>query len=191
MIRSLFIIMAVSLGLNAGLLYVRYMDRPTGPFPEGHERPGKERGAQPGPEMIVNHQLKAKTEHLGLDNLQQEKIRVILEENLPRMVEFRQRTEEAQAQMSALYGQAPFDEAAFLSMGRLAAQSRTSADSLSAVILSLEAEVLTDQQRKSFAEVAPMHQMGPEGPRGAGRPGGPSGPGGPPRDGRPPRKQGH
>lgn len=178
--RVLFIIMAVSLGLNAGLLYVRYLDRPGMQPPPGIEKQRQRMGQRPSPEVMIQHQMQAKTRHLKLSEQQQGQIRKILEEHLPTMAAFRNESGLYQDELAALYGAPQFDVQAFREAGRLAAQARSSADSLSALILSLEAEVLTPQQRISFAEVAPMNHSGPGGP--------PPRMGGPGRDGRPPKE---
>ena len=173
--RLLFLLLSLSLGLNAGLLYVRYADQPHQPGP----RPGKPPHQQghrppPRPEMMVEQQLEAKTRHLELDSAQQKAIRDILEKHLPAIAELRERTGEANRQMTEVYAADSFDEADFQRLMLISSHTRSQSDSLSAVILMEEASVLNDEQRRLFAEVAPMSQnIGQRPPpRQDGRPGG-------------------
>ena len=156
--KFLFLLLSLSLGLNAGLLYVRYMDVPMpGPEHAGNGRPG---GLRPAPpvEDIIKQQLAAKTRHLNLDANQQEAIESILKKHLPATVAFKEKAGAANRKMAEVYGSVPFDKGAFQQLMRETSLARMRADSLSAVILAEEAPILTDEQRRLFAEEAPMSQ---------------------------------
>lgn len=160
--RGLFLLLAVSLGLNAGLLYVRYLDGPLrGP---GAERPRPPRGAgpPPRPETMARDHLADMTRHLDLSDEQQQEIRVILEERMPLMTELLRASREANQQISDAFAAPEFDGEHF---GQLAAQvsrSRAQADSLAMVMLLAEAAVLTPEQRIKYAEVAPTVHSKPQ-----------------------------
>jgi Spy/CpxP family protein refolding chaperone len=156
--RFLFLLLSLSLGLNAGLLYVRYMERPhAGPMPGA---PDHQRFNRPPPPagVMIEQQLAVKTRHLGLDSAQQKAIRIIMEKHLPAMAESREKSRKANRRMVKLYADDPFDKVEFQRLMREASQARSKADFLSALILAEEASVLTIEQRSLFAETAPMAQ---------------------------------
>jgi len=62
--------------------------------------------------------------------------------------------------ITEIYGRVPFDKVEFQRLMREVSYTRSKADSLSAVMLAEEASVLTDEQRRRFAEVAPMRSGG-------------------------------
>lgn len=161
--RFLFLLLSLSLGLNAGLLYVRYVTevhpRPlTGaPGPQGFHR------SAPPPEVVIKEQLAAKTRHLGLSPAQQDTFEYIMEKHLPAMVELREKAQNSNRMMAEVYANVPFDEVEFLGLMSETSRARSRADSLSALILAEEASVLTDEQRRLFADESPMAQ--PEGDR--------------------------
>ena len=168
--RLLFLLLSLSLGLNAGLLYVRYADQgqprpmPGGPPPQQvHHQP-------PPPEVMIEEQMAVKTRHLNLSSEQQKAIREILEKHLPAMAELRNQARVSSSRMTEVYAESPFNKEEFQKLMVDAGQARFEADSLAALMLLEEASILNDEQRRLFAQRAPMAgQEGHRPPPGGGR----------------------
>jgi len=158
--RFLFVLLSLSLGLNAGLLYVRYAEKPHDkPFPPGPER-GQIHRPPPPPKVMIEDQLAAKTRHMNLSSDQQNAIRLILEKHVPTMVKLRQQARVLNRKMTEVYAGAAFDKTEFQNLMKEAGQARSQADSIAAVILMEEASVLNEEQRRLFAKEAPMASGG-------------------------------
>jgi uncharacterized membrane protein len=159
--RIALLLLAVSLGLNAGLLYVRLAERPA----QGTERPDRlpapRRASPPAPEVVVQDHLLAMTRHLTLSQEQQRSIRAVLDEHMPMMMELLRRGDEANRRISEAFAAPEFDTERFKILVQEASQARARADSLSAVMLLGEAAVLTAQQRIKYAEIAPTVHANP------------------------------
>ncbi len=179
--RGWFLLVALSLGLNAGLLYVRLAGPPAwqqmgppdqGPPPGQNHRP-------PNADVLIQNHLRGMARHLDLDNDQREAVTEILQEKMPLMVELREQARVASDRISQIFGDANFDEIHFREAVFAANRARASVDSMSAAMLLAEASVLTPEQRIIYARLAPNVHSNPGGPPG-GRPG--MRPGGRPRD---------
>jgi Spy/CpxP family protein refolding chaperone len=166
--RALWILLALSLGLNAGLLYVRLADRP-GMAPGSHPGesgphgppPGEHGAPQPDTEALIRNHLASMSRHLDLSVEQQQSIEEILRDHLPEMAELRRRAEEANRRVSAAFAERQLNSGRFTTLVREASQARARIDSLSAVMLLGEAGVLSPAQRARFAEVAPTVYANP------------------------------
>lgn len=172
--RGWFLLLALSLGLNAGLLATRTTGQ-GGPRP--HERPRPP--APGGPGGMVDNHLGPMTEHLGLDEAQQAAVRAVLEAGLPRIAERQRALRDLERSIKDAYAAPRFEADAFAGLVARAAAARAAVDSLTAAMLVEEAAVLSPDQRRRFADVA----QGVYGGRraGPGRPeGGPHPPGPPP-----------
>ncbi len=155
--RFLFIFLSLSLGLNAGLLFVRYMEKPhVRPMPRAQGRQRFNHEPPPPPGVMIEQQMVNKTRHLGLDLAQQAAIGSIMSKYLPTIAELRERAATINQQMVKVYASTPFNEVEFQRLMQEASQARGKADSLSALSLAKEALVLTDEQRRLFAEESPM-----------------------------------
>ena len=104
--------------------------------------------------------MAAKTRHLDLSSEQQKAIREILEKHLPAMAELRDQAQVSSGRMTEVYAETPFNKEKFQSLMADAGQARFEADSLAALMLLEEASVLNDEQRRLFAQVAPMAGQG-------------------------------
>lgn len=167
--RALFLLLALSLGLNGGLLYVRLADRPAGRPARPGPPPRQEEQHAPDPERLIRDHVEGITRHLQLNETQQKAIEAILAESMPELTELLRRSEEANRRVSEAFAAPVFDPAEFFRLTREASLSRARTDSLSAVMLVGESEVLTPEQRQRFAEVAPTIYANPgasrQGPR--------------------------
>jgi hypothetical protein len=140
--KILYLLLAVSLGVNAGLLAVTLKHRGQPPPPQQQLPPGH----PPDPQRLVEDHLSGMTRHLGLDPEQQAEIRAILARNAARLADLRLEAAEAQRLVAD------------------ASAARAAVDSLSAVMLRAEAAVPTPEQRAIFAEVAPTIHADPQRP---------------------------
>ncbi len=166
--RVLYTLLAVSIGLNLGMIGTTVAYRTSRPAPPS---PGPADRA--GPEKFVEEHVAGITNHLGLDAEQSGAVREILERRVSELMRMRERAELATRRLSDGFAAPEFDSDLFLQLSRDANRAKADVDSIAALILVEEAAVLTPEQRRRFAEVAPeIH----------GRPFTP-----PPREGPPPR----
>ncbi len=160
--RVLSLLLALSVGLNAGLFYVQN----SGPKHEGPDRKGPpredHRGGPPSPDNAIRNHLEGMTRHLDLSEEQQDAIREVLAENMPLMGEMRRRSEEANRRISEVFAAANFDEEQFKQLVGQASFFKARADSISAVMLLGEAAALTAEQRAKYAEIAPTVHSTPQ-----------------------------
>lgn len=181
--RIIYTLFAVSIGLNLGMIGMTVMNRtaPPGPPPPG---PGPGPGGPPDPELIVEDHVVNITRHLELDEDQSRAIREIMEEHVLTLIQLREQAEIANEGLSETFAAPVFDPEGFRQRTAEASRARSRVDSLAALLLIDEAEVLTPEQRRRFAEVASRIHSQPAGPRPQGGP--PPG-GGRPDDRPPPR----
>ncbi len=168
--KIVYLLLAVSLGVNAGMMVVTLKHRGTPSYPPHQMPPGQPPGGGPGgppghqidPRRMIEDHVARITQHLGLDQQQQEAIRAILERDAVRLESLRQAVMEAQLRMKEAFAAPDYDEATFLGLVAEAGAARAALDSLSAVMLISEAAVLTPEQRAMFAEVAHNINAGPQ-----------------------------
>ncbi len=183
--RGWFIVLLLSLGMNAGVLYTllsertrsvppppRFFHPGRGPF-HGEERFPPGRRPRPILKRMLEKRMGRMAERLDLDDVQRATLADLLDRMLPRIFDERERTESAREEIRALYELENVDpDAVREAVSRLNdAQSRL--DSLVAETMLLEASILTPEQRKKYAGALPW-----------GLPGGPGGPH-PPKKSRP------
>jgi Spy/CpxP family protein refolding chaperone len=173
--RLWFLVLALSLGLNAGLLYVDYSRR------AGEERRPRraflgERGRRPLPpevgKAMVERHLERMSAELSLTSEQRQAIAAIWEESLPAIRETRARLHDLRSQLRDRFAAAEIDSMAFRALARQAAAVQADLDSLTAGTMLAEASHLRPEQRQRYSEIMPW--VSPDrmlGPR-SGRPGG-------------------
>lgn len=158
--KALYLLLALSIGLNAGLLIAQQSDRrPPGPLRPGP--PPGEHPRPPRPQVLVQNHLDGMTRHLDLDVEQQQAIRKVLEAHMPLLSETMHSSAEANRRISEAFAAPGFDPVQFEMLARQASHARSQADSLSALMLIGEAAVLTEEQRERYAEVAPTVHSNP------------------------------
>jgi Spy/CpxP family protein refolding chaperone len=174
--KILYLALAVSLGLNAGLVVVtlynsRALETSRGipGHPSGHPT-GHPPGRPPDPSRLVDDHVRGVTQHLGLSTEQQQEIRMVLEQHAPQLVELQRQVAELRVQLSEAFAAPQFDIKRFQKLTRASSAARSAMDSLSAMMLVGEAAVLTPEQRIKFAEVAPTVHLQPPRPRAGNRP---------------------
>lgn len=166
--RIIYLLLAVSLGLNVGVIATTVVHRATMPPPGGP--PGPDRGARPDmgpppdPDRLVKDHLQGITRHLDLNGEQQNAVRSVLERYSSQMVELQMDVDDVGRRLTEVFAAPVFDPEQFRRLTAEAGVVRSRLDSLSAVMLVAEAAVLTPQQRRKFAVVAPRIHSKPQGP---------------------------
>lgn len=190
--KIIYTLCAISIGLNLGMIGMTVMNRaarPELPPPGPGPGPGPERGTPPDPERLIEDHVRNVTRHLDLDEAQAQAVREIMARHVPALIQLRIEAETANGDLSEAYAASAFDAERFRRLATEASLARAKVDSIAALILVEEAAVLTTEQRKMFAEVAPDIHSRPAGarPQGGPRQGGPPPEGRRPKDGPPPR----
>lgn len=145
-----FLVLAVSVGLNVGLLY-----RVLTPGPDGDGR--EERRRPPPVDMgtALEGHLDRMTEHLGLHDGQRAAIQAVHEERLPGILAQRRVAADLRAEVVAHFERPEIDPEEFRALVRRLAEARGRLDALVAEAMLGEAAVLTLEQRRSYAEEMP------------------------------------
>lgn len=173
--RGWFLLLALSLGLNAGLLYTvlsgsgwgrrEFIPGPfirdaEAPFPPGTSphRPGQ---CPRDCEHLVHHRLGRMAEYLDLDEGLRRQMAGILEEMLPRILAERDAVQEARLAMRAEYRKPDADPARVRTLVQRMGNAQMRLDSLTAETMLLEAGLLSPQQRARYFESMPWgHRIG-------------------------------
>lgn len=190
MSRPWFLLLALSIGLNAGLISMQLSsdDGESGrrpPFPEGRSPIGRGFDFQPDPERLVEHHLARIAEQLELTDAQRDSIDATLREMVPQLLKQRNRMRDLRERIERAYRNPDLDPLVFRGFIRELADASATLDSLTAEVMLREASFLTPEQREAYMDTMPWGREGPHrgmgpGHRGRGlRPGGrPPGPGG-------------
>ncbi|MDX2473888.1 MAG: periplasmic heavy metal sensor [Candidatus Krumholzibacteria bacterium] len=158
--RIIYLLLAVSLGVNVGVVATTLLHRPAGPppGPDGDRGPGQ----RPDAARMVEQHVQGITRHLDLDEEQQQTIRSVMEHHAPQLIMLQSQAEAAGGRLTEAFAAPEFDPDLFRQMTAEAAVARSRVDSLSAVMLVAEAAVLTPEQRRKFAQVAPSIHSKPQ-----------------------------
>jgi len=162
--KTLYLLLAVSLGINAGLLAMTLLNRPHAEPPSRHQPPGGPGGPPPGqhpgsapdPQRMSGELATRLSKHLDLDEQQQRAVREILERHAPRLIELQRLSQDADERLTEAYATPDFDPETFRRLVAETSAARSAVDSLSAVILLDKAAVFTPEQRARFTEAAPV-----------------------------------
>jgi len=162
--KTLYLLLAVSLGINAGLLVMTLLNRAPSERPAMHQPPGGPGGPPPGqhpgpapdPQRMSEELAARLSRHLDLDVQQQQAIREILERYAPDLIELQRVSENAGQRLTEAYSAPDFDPEGFRRLVAETSAARSAVDSLSAVILLDKAAVLTPEQRARFSKAAPV-----------------------------------
>ena len=164
--KLIYLLLAVSIGINVGVIATTVVNqttqRPQGPPPGPGGGGGPDQGPPPDPARLVEGHLQGITRHLDLDPDQQAAVRAVMEHHAPRLVRLQKEVAVTSRRLTAAYAAPEFTPDAFRALAVAATTARARLDSLSAELLVAEAAVLTDAQRRKFAEVAPSLHSGPQ-----------------------------
>jgi Spy/CpxP family protein refolding chaperone len=150
--RIWFLVIAVSVGLNAGLLI-----KSMGP---GLEGPGREPapGHLPGEghfESVVENHLRRMTESLELDDEQRSTIAAIHVRLMPRIAAERRAMGEMRRTIASLFASPEFNPEAFQALARELSEAQARLDSLVTEAMLGEAAVLSPEQRQKYVGEMP------------------------------------
>ena len=130
--RILYLALALSLGINLGLVAATLLHRDPGRPGPG---PGRGPGGPPNSARLIDDHVAGITEHLGLSGQQQVEIRRVLERHVPQLVEAQRQAATGGRRLSELFAAPELDVEAFLAVSRETARARARADSLAALML--------------------------------------------------------
>jgi len=160
-----YLVLALSLGLNAGLLWVHFQHR-SGHERHGQRRPAGERGPRPDPrdpevgKAMVERHLRRLQEELDLSSEQRAAIAAVWEQNLPAIRATRERLRGLRSEMRDGLAAAEIDSVALRALARQAAAAQVELDSLTAGTMLAEAHHLQPEQRRRYAEIMPWVSPG-------------------------------
>jgi Spy/CpxP family protein refolding chaperone len=161
--RVWFLILALSLGLNAGLLYVQTAgERPTPdspPTPRPHEV-----GPDRFDDLIQNH-LERMSEGLQLNEDQSRRLQAVHRNLLPRMASASRELDGLRRAVGDQYGSPEMDPDRLRGSVQHLNRVQASLDSLVVEAMLAEAAVLSPEQRARYARGMPWGRSGPPPPR--------------------------
>ncbi len=167
MSRVWFVVLALSIGLNLGLLggrFLRDRDRPPMPLGRGPEMRGE---AMPDPEAMVRRHVGRMQEQLDLSSEQRDRLESLMAETLPQMTERRRNLADARSALVDAYSGETLDEPAFRDAADRLRAAQGALDSLTTELMLRESEILTPEQRERNSRLLPW-KRGPMGRRGGG-----------------------
>jgi len=185
--RGWFLLLAISLGLNAGLLYTSLADRAAplppvpGPAPGGALPPemfappaGQDSGPDRGPGTPASEALRAWLAHrlerihgrLALDAQQRERLERVTGEMLPLILAQRAEVHAARSAIRSAYERADLDGPRLHELRRRLSAAQARLDSLVIESLLREAQVLSPEQRRSYLETMPWRMSPGQGLQG-------------------------
>jgi len=180
--RGWFFLLALSIGLNIGLLYNSIVSDRDGRAHLPHP-PFIGRGAPPGhpgmgmhcdPSEMVHYRLGRLADRLDLTEEQRAEVRRVLSESMPALIEARDRMQEARQAVHEEYRKAEPDRDRVRELVGELGQAQARLDSIVAETLFLESEILTPEQRAQYLEAMPWEHARKGRPgerrRGQGRP---------------------
>jgi Spy/CpxP family protein refolding chaperone len=157
--RGWLVVLALSVGLNLGLLGGRFLGDE--PRERGRHRPDRHEAPFDG-EALVERHLERMVERLELTDDQRTEIGTLLRETLPVMMEHRDALEAARDRLSQSYAAPALDDAAFRAAAAEVKAAQGALDSLTADVMLREAGILTPEQREENSRRLPW-KRGPFG----------------------------
>lgn len=147
--RGWLLLLVLSLGLNAGLLWRTLSDRPAGPPPFPRiDRPRDEGGADW--ERLAETRHARLADRIGLDPVRREKFLSIRRETLPALLSLRQEVRAARQALHGAFYEAPFDTQRIgAGLDRLAA-AQARVDSLVTAGMLRELGMLEPDERETY-----------------------------------------
>jgi Spy/CpxP family protein refolding chaperone len=168
--RGWFVVLALSLGLNAGLLFVhfsRLADNQVAPPPEPA---GEEMGGPPGPmshpgnaENFIRDRVARAGKRLNLSDEQIKSMSEILDGVTPEMMERRQHIWDLRLQMRDEYLRPDVDADRIQELREEASLAQSQLDSIMVETMMKEARILTPEQREAYFQLMPFGEQGRHG----------------------------
>lgn len=171
--RGWIVLLALSLGLNAGLAYVQLSSRAddgSGRYRRS-DRPGGREVQGPmshpgGPPGFIHERVRRAGDRLNLSEEQIQDMSDILEEVMPELVQRREYIRDLRTQMRDEYLRPEVDEARIHELRRQTETAQSELDSIMVETMLREAKILTPEQREAYFELMPFGgDKGMHGPR--------------------------
>ncbi len=167
--KAWFILLALSLGLNAGVLFMHFASPESRhlvpPFlTHGNDRFQErvhdhgDHGDHPVFDRIMEHRMGRLADRLGLDGPQREHLSVTIETMIPRVLQQRENVATARESLREMYLAADMDPAAVRSAVKALNEAHATLDSLVAESILQEAEILSPEQRERFMKSMPWER---------------------------------
>jgi Spy/CpxP family protein refolding chaperone len=163
--RGWFLVLAISLGLNAGLLYTKLAAdrRPEGPRARPFIWcPGGAGGGTPcapaHPGDLARHRLGRLARWLGLSGETRARMEAIAEETMPKILAEREKVREARSALREEYRKPETDRERVHALIRDAIEAQARLDSIVAESMLREAELLTPEQRERYFRFVPWER---------------------------------
>jgi Spy/CpxP family protein refolding chaperone len=163
--RGWLILLALSIGLNVGLIYMALAARANAPEPGPPatfiEQQALEEPDEPGPgtppccEPMLHQRMERMARRLGLDDGQRDRLNVILSEMLPEILAGRTAVQQARKTLQFEYGRADLDPGQIRALSRELNAAQAHLDSLVVETMLRESAVLSLQQRGRYFESLP------------------------------------
>jgi Spy/CpxP family protein refolding chaperone len=170
--RGWFIILALSIGLNAGLLFVQLSKSADD---RNHALPGERAGRRmesmgpighpDGPPGFMRDRLERVGDRLNLSEEQVESMSAILKDVMPEMLEGREAIRGLRLQMREEYLRPDVNENRIQELRRETATAQSRLDSIMVDTMLKEAKLLTPEQREAYFELMPFGDRGGAGGR--------------------------
>lgn len=168
--RVLYILLALSLGLNAGMLYVQVWNRaeepvrwpPQGAPPASMNEMGPI-GHPGGPEGFVRDRLARVADRLNLSDEQVESMSAILGETMPDLLDGRDTIRGLRMEMREEYLKPQVDAERIQNLRRETAAVQSRLDSIMVDTMLQEAKLLTPEQREAYFDLMPFGDKGKRG----------------------------
>jgi len=162
--RGWFLVLAVSIGLNAGLLASAFVaerwraDPIPRPFlcPPGDHGPGRPCEIERGD--FARHRLRRLADRLRLDAAQRSRMSAVIEEIMPLVIEERERVQETRLALREEYAKPEPDRPRVRSIVRELNGRQARLDSLVAESMLREADLLTPEQRARYFDAIPWER---------------------------------
>jgi Spy/CpxP family protein refolding chaperone len=177
--RGWFLLLALSLGLNAGLAYTviaqRHVLRSAGPMPpmmgpggapgpEGPDHPGEMMHPPADMQAMARQRLERVSRWLDLDDRQSRGLGAVLEDAMPRIMSQRDSVRAARRRAAAEYLEPVIDPERVRIAVRRLNTAQAQLDSLVSETMSREAALLTPEQRARYFAAMPWGPHSDEGP---------------------------
>lgn len=160
--RFWFLLLALSLGLNAGLLYVQLSgDRPAAEPPRGPRHHGA--GHDRFDDLAKNH-VKRMIEGLDLNEDQAQRLEEVHRDLLPRLASASRESERLRRAVGDQYRSNNMEPERLRETVRRLNQAQAHLDSLVVEAVLAEAAILTPDQRERYARAMPWSRGGPPPP---------------------------
>jgi Spy/CpxP family protein refolding chaperone len=164
--RGWFLLLALSVGLNAGLLYISLktpdatensqFNAPPRPGEQGAPPRGPRRtGESLNPTQLITDHLRRMDQRLMLSEAQRDQLETMMKRTMPTIIKQRQSLDLMRHKLANQYRAAEFDSDSYRSDAAALHDGQVLLDSLVVEAMIAEAAVLTREQRQEYVHMMP------------------------------------